>query len=707
MRCLLLLLLTCLLAACAAPLPERQAQQPGAWLGSPAAAAPTASTVETRLPAPTTPTATPVATPPAAPVAATNPATDFFTAGPRAARQLNQAETAARTELGPRYELNFQDAEIRGVIAAVLGDMLKITYAVDPAVQGRITLRTGAPLTRDAVVAALESSLAILSFALVPEGPLLRVLPIEQAPQKARVAQGLGPTESPAPGYTIEIVTLRFVTASEMARLLEAFVQKGVVLRADDVHGHLVVAGTRLDRAAVLQVVERFDVDWLQGMNFALYKLEHSGVEQMVADLRQVFQPPLDLLTSRVRLVPLPRIRTVLGIARVRGDLELVDEWVRRLDRNQARGPRLWVYPVQHGVAKDIAAALRRALYGGGDGPVAPRPVGSGTAGSAVPETSAAGAAQAAGHLVAVEETNSILFYGQEEEFRSVREALRQIDVFPRQVMIEAVLAEVTLNDSLRYGVQWLFDSGENTMTLTTSDVGLVSPQFPGFSYLYTGRADARMVLNALQGKTEVRVLSSPKLLVMNNQKAKMQVGDQVPIVTQTSRGIDSSSAPIVNSVQLRDTGVILEVTPRVNDNGNVTLTVVQEVSDVAQTTSSGIDSPTIQSRRIETVVSTRDGHTVALGGLIRQNNTLSNSGVPWLKDLPLIGNLFRNTIRDARRTELIVLLVPHVMRSQQETQSVVDALVDGLDGARRVLEQMAPLRPGDAASSGLVTPAR
>lgn len=284
------------------------------------------------------------------------------------------------------------------------------------------------------------------------------------------------------------------------------------------------------------------------------------------------------------------------------------------------------------------------------------------------------------------------MFYGTEDEFRVIQEALKQIDVLPRQVMIEAFLAEVTLNNNLRYGVQWFFDSSENTVTLSATDTGSVASQFPGFSYVYSGKANARIVLNALQSKTEVKILSAPKISVLNNQKASLQVGDQVPIVTQTSQGTDAGGAPIISTIQMRDTGVILEVTPRVNDNGNVILDVMQEVSEVAQTTSSGIDSPTIQRRKIHSVVATRDGFTVALGGLIRESGGVGNSGIPLLKDMPVVGNLFRNNTSDTRRTELVVLLVPHVMRNQMETQSVVDALVDGLDAASQLAEHARPL---------------
>lgn len=449
-----------------------------------------------------------------------------------------------------------------------------------------------------------------------------------------------------------------------------------------------------------MRTVENFDVDWLQGMTFAVYRLEQSRPEVIVAELRDIFQGPLDLFSNRVRLVPLDRAQSVLGMARNKADLELVGQWIARLDVSKSEDRRIFVYNVQNGSAKDLVSALRQVLTGetaASQSHAAPPTMTNGQASrNPQPVELTPGTASAANiaRLVAIEENNSVLFYGTDEEYRVIREALRQTDVLPRQVMIEAILAEVTLNDNLRYGVQWFFDSGENTVTLSATDVGSVASQFPGFSYVYSGRADARVVLNALQSKTEVRILSAPKLSVLNNQKATLQVGDQVPIVTQTSQSTDAAGAPLVSTIQMRDTGVILEVTPRVNDNGNVILDVMQEVSEVAQTTSSGIDSPTIQRRKIHSVVATRDGFTVALGGLIRENGGRGDSGVPILKDIPFLGHAFKNNTSDTRRTELVVLLVPHVMRNQSETQAVVDALVDGLEAASRVAEHARPLAP-------------
>jgi general secretion pathway protein D len=594
-------------------------------------------------------------------------------------------EAATPDDPADRVELNFQDTNVRAVIDAVLGDILRLNYAVSPHVQGKLTLKTGHPVARSALLSVLEAALASSAVAMVQTGAVLHVVPADEAPSRARGAYLAGDGAALLPGHAVEVMPLRFIHPHEMRTILESFLPKGVVLHADAVHRHLVVAGSSPDRAAVARTVAAFDADWLQGMSFALYRLENSRPESVIAELRSIFQLPQDLFATRVRLVPLARARAVLGVARLKSDLRLVETWIGRLDADHGAERRIFVYPVQNGHAKDLAASLRQVFA---EAAPAAAPAAPAATAAAADPAAAPGAGPPASRIVAIAENNSLLFHGTQDEFRLMKDALQQIDAPPLQVLIEATLAEVTLDDNLRHGVQWFLDSDRHSASFSASDSGAVAPRFPGFSYVVASGLDARLVLTALAARTEVRVLSAPKLAVLNNQKATLQVGDQVPIVTQTSQSTLDRDAAVVSTVQMRDTGVILEVTPRVNDNGNVILEVMQEVSEVARTTSSGIDSPTIQKRKVQTVVATRDGRTVALGGLIRENGARSSTGVPILKDIPGIGRLFRVDASDARRTELVVVLVPRVMRDASQTQAAVEALLQGLGGAAQLLER-------------------
>jgi general secretion pathway protein D len=211
-----------------------------------------------------------------------------------------------------------------------------------------------------------------------------------------------------------------------------------------------------------------------------------------------------------------------------------------------------------------------------------------------------------------------------------------------------------------------------------------------------------REALNALSAVTQIKVLSAPQLTVMDNEPARLQVGALVPVITQTSQSTIAANAPIVNSVEYRDTGVIMLVTPRVNSGGLVTLDISQEVSDVANTTSSNIDSPTFNQRLIRTRVAVQDGQTVGMAGLIRDSDSQGNSGIPVLKDIPLLGSLVSSQVNSRARTELLVLITPHVVHDQRDALALTEDLRKGLINAGLVRQELQrkPLR-GSANPNG------
>jgi general secretion pathway protein D len=238
--------------------------------------------------------------------------------------------------------------------------------------------------------------------------------------------------------------------------------------------------------------------------------------------------------------------------------------------------------------------------------------------------------------------------------------------------MIEATIAEVTLNDELKFGLRWYLNGNSSTTSFTDDAAGAVSSVFPGFSYALTA-AKLTATLNALNTITDVNIVSSPTLTVMDNKTATLQIGDQVPITTQSAVSVLTTGAPVVNSVTYKDTGVILSITPRINDSGRVLLDIEQEVSSVASTTSSGIDSPTIHQRRIKTSVTVNNGEGLALGGMIQDSKTVSHTQVPIVGDIPVIGNAFKSKDNTMVKTELIVIITPHVIRNLTEARAVTD----------------------------------
>ena len=313
--------------------------------------------------------------------------------------------------------------------------------------------------------------------------------------------------------------------------------------------------------------------------------------------------------------------------------------------------------------------------------------------------------------IMADEANNSIVVSATRNQYDKILKILGRLDAMPTQVLLETVIAEVTLNDELRFGVQWfLKNGGQGQFNLaqggtvaamaTGGTAGLVAAAargVPGFNYLLNA-TDFNVVVNALQGITRVNVISSPNITVMDNRTAKLQVGDQVPIVKQTGQSALAAGAPILNQIEMKDTGVILSVTPRVNKNGLVVLDINQEVSDVVPTTTSSINSPTIRQRRVATSIAVHDGHSLAIGGLVQEKALITNESLPVLGDLPLIGPAFRNRVDTRVRTELIIFIRPRVIRGTADADRISQDF-------REQVRAMMPVRPVPAPRPMAATP--
>jgi general secretion pathway protein D len=622
--------------------------------------------------------------------------------------------------------INFVDADIHEVMKAILGRTLRVNYVIDPAIKGRITIQTSRPLTRQSVIPMLEMALPMVGATLIVSGDFHRVVPLAKAIRNgARVSWGQG-SMSNRPGYGVQIVPLQYVGAQEMKKILDPMVPEGSQLHVDPVRNFLIFAGTRSDLEYMLETVHMFDVDWLKGMSFGLFPLEYADVSTILKDLETVFgDAEKGPLAGLLRLVPIDRLNAILAVSAQPAYLDKVSEWIERLDRSEeGPGRQLFVYFVQNGEAEELAAVLSKAIGFERAEPlpattVAPglKPVQLTSRRGSQSEIADTGAQpksepvqqQQTGQryqkgredknsldimsggefrVVADDSRNALLITATRAEYQVIATALKKLDLVPLQVLMEATIAEVTLRDQLQYGLQWFFRSGNNDFTFSSSSGGGVAKTFPGFSYFFSS-TNATLALNALSDLTDVNVISSPQLLVLNNATATLTVGDQVPIATQSSVSSTDPDAPIVNSIQYRDTGVTLRVTPRVNAGGLVTLDIEEETSEVAETTTSGIDSPTIQQRRITSTVVVHSGETVALGGLIKDTTSNTKSGLPLLSSIPILGALFRTTSDDERRTELIVLITPRVIRSRNDARVFTEEMRQRLRGLRSLHDKI------------------
>lgn len=622
--------------------------------------------------------------------------------------------TPAMTDDGGPVDINFVNADIRPTLDAVLGGMLGLNYTVDPKVQGQITIRTTRPLPRSQALAAVDAVLREQGFSIVAGDGFYQVVPAADAVGMAPI-RGAAEAERAA-GFTTAIVPVRYVSAAELDKVVKPLTRQGFVLQSDGNRNIFIVSGTAREIDSFTRLVDSLDVNWLAGLSFSLHSLGHADPAKLETELRRVLQLDSGPMRGVVELVPLPRLNALLVASKQFDLLAEIDSWIERLDQPGPDGGRLvHYYEVQNGSAAELATTLGKLTGAKSDGAASStarqdrRSQSAGTSGSggslagrtvtgggglptgaaatapsnplasaAPPPTEESGDGEGISELkgvriVADDRRNALLIFGTTPQYAIIEDALTRLDAPREQVLIEATIAEVTLTDDLNFGVQWFLNRGAHSGGYSTAAQPLTS-SYPGFNYSFLTQ-NSQVVLSALAQVTNVQVLSAPRLMVINNESARLEVGDEVPIVTQQATSLLTTDTALVNSVQYQDTGVILEVTPHINRSGAVVLDVSQEVSSVVNTTTSGIDSPTIQQRKISSIVNVQDGETVALGGLISDTTNRSGQGIPYLRDIPVLGHLFGTETNSKERTELLVFLRPVIVRDVARARDVTEAL--------------------------------
>ena len=582
------------------------------------------------------------------------------------------------------YTFAFRDAEAAQVIQEVLG-AVGAPYAIDPAVNGRLSFRIEQRLTREQLLSAFEAALEANGIALVRSGDQLVATP--QAKAKSSTSVRRRSEANVGSGFEVVAVPLAYAQPSEVAKALEAISAASAVVHTDDRLGLLVLSGTGQQLKTTMDTIKIFDQSAFEDSKIRWFELTQSQAGTVAAELERIVK---GAKLPGVAIVPLRRLNGVIVFGRSGDSLGEIARWVGRLDTaGKESSSSLWVYRPKAASAEGLAKTLNTVLgfqasaetssaastVEGAGGTVA-----SGGA-SVVATSTSITASPGADDQVRIgvdKDTNTLIIFAAPERWVQIQKILAEIDRTPRQILIEASILEVTLGKDFEFGVDWSVLSGDLQVSSVNNNTGRVGPTFPGLSITFLNN-DIEAAVSALGSRTYVDVVSAPKIIALDNRTARLQVGDQVPVVTRSSQSQDGPNSPLVNSVDYRSTGVILTVTPRVSGENQLTLEVNQEVSSVARTSSSGIDSPTIQQRRFESALVMYDGAVVALGGLISSTKGAGQGGVPWLQDVPGVGALFRSSSRNSSRTELIVLLTAHIIRDRAASDAAMRDLFDDM----------------------------
>ena len=614
---------------------------------------------------------------------------------------------------GDDYLVNLENANIAEAAKLILGDTLKENYIVDPRVNGTITLSSVNRLSASELLSAFEAALRMNGAVLIKGDGRFRIS------SSTDVSEGeMGSVDYPgrsgrtADGYGVSVVPLKNISAANATALVDNFISRNGTVRTLSSGNLILIRGTAEERQSLAEIILSFDVDWMKGQSASLVTLTNGTPAETVIKLEQIYGG--GKAPGGVRFVALDRLNAVLLLANSQEKVRRAAKWVARLDRPSATDLNQYVYVVQNGKVDEMAKILNATFNdqdSGNQRNVAPgeaavtaesppmaeeiaigqaNPDGKADNADIVAEVSQeqlADAPQARTSGLGIRITpsqtnNALIIRATYKDYQKILSVLRKIDVPGSQVLINVTIAEVVLNDNLRYGVQAYFKSRHVSGGVFEGNSLLLQPSFPGLNFLLGATADPRLVLDALSAVTTVRIVSSPSVAVLENEPAVIKVGDQIPILVQSIAGSTAIPPPLVNSIEYRDAGVVLKVTPRINNSGLVTMQLTQELSAVAPNASDtgAVNlTPTISQRSITSKVSVYSEQTIVLGGLISSQDSRNKDSVPGINRIPIIGDLLGKTDNKARRSELIVFITPQVIRDSEDASRVSSELRDKL----------------------------
>ncbi len=606
--------------------------------------------------------------------------------------------------------LNFEGESIQSVVHTILGEVLQETFIIGPGVSGEVTFSTSKPVSRDQLKPILELLLRWNGATLVFSEGRYNILPVADA-IKGNLSPQLSNAQA-AKGYEVQAVPLKYVSATEMAKILEPYARPDAIVSADQFRNMMFLAGTPEELRNYRKTIEIFDVDWLEGMSVGIYPLRTVDVSSIITELQSIFGAEGDTpLAGMFRFMPLERLGSVMVITYQKEYLYKAEEWIEILDRGAAgAGKQLYVYRVKNLEAPILAGYLteifggsagesKRGAQGGALAPgLEPVQIGSvadfneSRLGSEAQTTSSAdsgGSVLNVGEgdirITSVTETNSLLIQATQSQYNSILAAIERIDIEPLQVLIESQVLDVELNEQLQFGVNWFLTNNPDLIPAGAGNPQgryLDSATFGGSTNFFTtlsspisaGSAFIQATISALDSVTDVRSLAAPSLLVRNNATATITVGTQVPV---QSSSISTGNSNVVSSAQYVSTGITLTVTPRINPGGLVYMEISQDVSrpGARDPDISTSGNPPINNKSVSSQVAVQSGQTVFLGGLISEQTSLGRTGVPYLNRVPLIGPLFGSRNKTNVRSETLVMITPTVVETAVDLQQVSEEM--------------------------------
>lgn len=618
---------------------------------------------------------------------------------------------------GARFVLNFDNADLYEVIR-VMSEMMKISYVVDPRVKGVVNIHTTGHISTEEVFPIFQGILKLNGATAVKKGNIYEIVPFGEAKKShASPSRSKDFTKMEEERYTIQIIPLKFVPVSEVSKMLKPFLSDGADLVEHPPSNLLIIGDIATNVRKSLGIIEMFDVDIFADMRVRLYPIIHADVNEIAKEMERIFSSfEVSVKSGRgvgITFTPITRINTLLVVSSIPSIFDKVDAWLKELDRVPGAGTQMsvFVYYVQNGKAKDLAEVLKqvyvptkkqegKSASTGAPAPstpagvlppsqqrtVRPAPATPPASDSHAAPAGAAGIPEGDINIVVDETTNALLIRAFQRDYIFILETIKKLDLYPKQALIEVLLAEVTLDDSYRYGLEFSTFNDSFKQGQYPYSIGAGGTPFLGMprddaalkafsSGLRYAISSTKLVgaIHAAASANNLKVISSPHLLASNNKEARIQIGKSQPVLTNTYTTTATGTPGVVEgSIEYKDIGIIMTITPRISDGGLVSLDINVEKSDVDNTSLGNLSSiPFFSKKTAKTTLSIMEGQTIVIGGLIEDQKNTSSSGLPFLSKIPILGALFGFQTYGKVKTETLLLLTPHVIANLEQSNAV------------------------------------
>ena len=619
---------------------------------------------------------------------------------------------------GSGVVFNFDSADLYEVIR-VMAEIMKINYIIDPRVKGVVNIHSVGQIPTGDVFPIFQSILKMNGAIAVKKDNLYEIVPFGDAKKLYTPSSTLKEQTRllPEERFTIQIVSMKYIPVTEVSKLIKPFLSDGADIIEHPPHNILIIGDIASNIKKSLDIIALFDIDIFADMRVRIYPILNADVTEIAKEMERIFSSfEVSLKSARgvgITFTPVTRINSLLVISSIPNIFGKVEGWLKELDKTPMEGTKLsvFVYYVQNGKAKDLADVLKQIFVAPKEKKVefkekvtpeapptlrgvkpptpSPPPTTKEEAG-AVPEGEI--------NIVVDETTNSLIIKAFQRDYKVILETIKKLDLYPKQVLIEVFLAEVTLDDANKFGLEWsrLTDSfrlhgRDYNYTVGMGGIADSSAMVSGIRYSIVeaaGRLTA--AIHAAATDNRVKVISSPHILASNNKEAKIQIGKAQPILTSTYTTTATAATNVVEgTIEYKDIGIILTVTPRINDGGLVTLEISIEQSDVEATALGNLQSiPVFKKKTAKTILSIMEGQTIVIGGLIEESKTVNKTGVPLLSKIPLLGSLFGYHDYGKTKTELVLLMTPHVIADLVQSNAVTQEFKEKIETIKKDLEK-------------------